>query len=207
MKTISKIKYALFLLVIVGFISCKGEIGPAGADGIDGTNGTNGTNGTDGDDGVNGTNGVDGEDGNANVISSAWITPTWSVTNSTYGEYGYTETRITEEFRNTGVILSYIDWTGEGQFAYALPMTSGYSNILFTINFGMSNVSSESIRWWFEAESNFTPNANAKLRYVMIPASTNKSANSKQEILEKLKNAGVDVSNYYEVMDYYGFDY
>ncbi len=191
MKTTKKLLYVVLLAVITAFASCTGEMGPAGPAGADGINGTNGTDG------------ADGTDGNANVTASDWITPTWSATNAIYGKYDYSDEAFTSDIMNTGVVLSYADWTGLGQFVYALPFSyddsgSGIVSINFSIIPG-------GIEWWYSAESDYTPNVNAKLRYIIIPASTsNKSANPQQEILYNLDKAGVDVTNYYQVTDYFG---
>ena len=189
--TISKLMYVILLAVITAFVSCKGEIGPAGPAGADGTNG------------IDGTDGSDGTDGNANVTASAWITPVWSATNATFGEFSSTDAAITADFMNTGVILSYTDWTGGGQIVYALPYTfqdGGTVSVNFDMQLGK-------IHWWFQADHNYTPNTGAKFRYVLIPASASKSANPKQEIFYNLDRAGVDINNYYQVMDYYGLKY
>ncbi len=189
MKTISKIKYGIILALFAFFVSCEGPMGPAGADGKDGTNG------------IDGVDGTDGQDGNANVIASAWITPTWSATNAAYGEFTADEAAITTDFMNTGVVLSYTDWTGAGQFVYALPYTFQDGGTV-SVNF---NMQAGKIKWWFQADHNYTPNTGAKFRYVLIPASTtSKSANPKQEILYNLDRAGVDINNYYDVCAYYG---
>ena len=193
MKTTKKIMYVVLLAVIAAFASCKGEIGPAGPAGPAGADGTNGVDGTN------------GQDGNANVTASAWITPTWSATNDIYGKYDYSDAAFTSDIMNSGVVLSYADWTGLGQFIYALPFSYDDSGSgIVSINF---SIISGGIEWWYSAESNYTPNVNAKLRYIIIPASTtNKSANPRQEILYNLDKAGVDVNNYYQVTDYFGLE-
>ena len=192
MKTISKLKYVFFLLVIAGFVSCKGEIGPPGADGVDGTNG------------VDGTDGSDGADGNANVISSDWIPAAWLPgTATTSANFSYTATDITENIMNTGVFLSYIDLYGDGLYIVPMPFTWGTTNIhsyFYLLTLG-------NITWRFTAQTADTPPADMKLRYVIIPSSASKSANSKQAIYDKLEEAGVEINNYYEVMDYYGLGY
>ena len=188
MKTISKIKYVLFLIVIVGFVSCKGEIGPIGPDGTDGTNGIDG---------------VDGEDGNANVISSDWITPTWTGMPSSTGQYDYFTDDISSEIMNTGVILSYCDWMGDASSIYPIPFTYGTSNLtMYNYSLYVGK-----IRWWFNAQTNITPPSAMRFRYVIIPAPVTKTVNPQQAIYDDLENAGVDINNYYEVMDYYGLDY
>ncbi len=192
MKTIAKIKYVFFIAVIAAFVSCKGEMGPAGPAGADGK------------DGIDGQDGADGQDGNANVTASPWITPTWSATNAVYGDFDYDVAEITADFMNTGVVLSYADWTGLGQLIYALPFTFQDGGTV-SVNF---NMMPGKIGWWFQADHNYTPNSGAKFRYVLIPASAaSKSANPQQEILYNLDRAGVDINNYYQVMDYYGLEY
>ena len=188
--TISKLKYVFFLLVIAGFVSCKGEIGPPGADGADG---------------IDGIDGTDGNDGNANVISSDWIAPVWSATNSIYGFYDYYTEDFTDDIKNTGLILSYCDWGGNLLEVLSVPFTYNNNNSnVVSFNFVLKP---EKITWVFCAQSDFTPHPNMLLRYVIIPSSGSKSANSKQTIYDELEQAGVDINNYYEVMDYYGLDY
>ncbi len=190
MKTsVSKFMYVLLIALITGFAACEGPEGPAGPAGADG---------------IDGTDGVDGQDGNANVIASDWITPTWSATNTTYGDYEYSDAAITSDMMNSGVILSYTDWTGLGQYIYALPYTFQDGGTV-SINF---NMQAGKVRWWFSADHNYTPNSGAKFRYVLIPSSnTDKSANPQQEILYNLDKAGVDINDYYQVMNYFGLDY
>ncbi len=186
--------YVLLIALITGFAACEGPEGPPGPAG---------------EDGIDGVDGQDGEDGNANVIASDWITPAWSATNSTYGYFRYPDTLITEDLINTGVLLSYADWTGLGQYIYALPF-SFESNGTVSLCYNFYSTSSEkSIMWWFSAENNYTPNSGMKLRYVIIPASnsSDKALNPQQEILYDLDKAGVDVNDYYQVMNYFGLDY
>jgi len=196
MKTsISKLMYVFLLMVIAAFTSCKGEIGPIGPTGEDGKDGINGINGEDGE---------DGEDGNANVIASDWITPSWSATNSTYGEFINDEANITTDFMDSGVLLSYVDFTGLKQYIYALPFTFQDGGTV-SINFNMQE---GQIKWWFASDHNYTPNSNAKFRYVLIPSSTtNKSENPQQEIINNLDKAGIDINNYYQVIDYLNLDF
>ena len=181
MKIISKLKYVFFLIVIAGFVSCKGEIGPVGPAGVDGT---------------------DGEDGNANVISSDWISPTWGGAMPIhYGHYKYLTDDISQEIINTGVILSYFDLLGDASKVVFMPYTNVYLTIYnYTLYVG-------EIEWWFYSQMAITPSTVARFRYVIIPSSGNKSADSKHAIYDELENAGIDINNYYEVMDYYGLDY
>ena len=182
--SISRFMYVLLIALLTGFVACEGPVGPAGADGVDGT---------------------DGVDGNANVTASAWITPTWSATNTTYGTFDYSDAAITSDIMSSGVVLSYADWTGLGQFIYALPFSyDDSSSGIVSINF---SIIPGGIEWWYSAESDFTPNTNGKLRYVIIPASnSSKSLNPQQEILYKLDKAGVDVNNYYQVCAYFDIE-
>ena len=176
--TILKLMYAMLLILIATFISCKGETGPAGADGKDG---------------------VDGQNGNANVISSAWVNPTWTVP-ATHASFDVTTSLITQEIADNGVILVYMKTS---QAIYPLPIS--FTNVpnpnsfQFRVNVG-------SITIWFDAQDAYEPSS-VQFRYVIIPASTsNKSANPQQEILYRLDKAGIDVNNYYQVMDYFGLE-
>ncbi len=189
MKTTQKLMYVIMIAVIAAFASCKGEMGPAGPAGADGTDGINGT---------------DGQDGNANVTASPWITPTWSATSATYGNFTYSDTAFTADILSTAAVLSYLDWLGDSTNIYTVPFTYGTSNII-SYNF---NLLLGKIRWFYYAQSAIIPPVNMRLRYVIIPSTTaNKSANPQQEILYNLDRAGVDVNNYYQVMDYYGLEY
>ena len=181
MKAISKIKYVLFLMVIVGFVSCKGEIGPIGPDGTDGT------------DGVNGTDGVDGEDGNANVTSvllegSAIV----------IGNNDYSVIELTQDIYDNGVVLGYAQLPA-ASFWETLPLVDPSTNLVML---DIDRIYVGTIR----LVSTFA-NPNVNLRFILIAGFTNKSLNSKQAIYDDLENAGVDINNYYEVMDYYGLDY
>ncbi|NOZ35797.1 MAG: collagen-like protein [Chlorobi bacterium] len=193
MKTTQKLMYVIMIAVIAAFASCKGETGPAGPAGADGT------------DGINGTDGTNGQDGNANVIASSWISPTWSATNATYGYFSYADAAITKDFLSTGVILSYMDWYGDTTNIYSVPYSYYQAGNFISFD---DNLLVGSIKWFFSTSVNYTPNTGSKFRYVLIPASTtSKSANPQQEILYNLDKVGVDVNNYYQVMDYYGLKY
>ncbi len=183
MKT-KKLIYSVLLALIAAFVSCKGEIGPAGPAGADGK---------------------DGVDGNANVIASSWITPEWSASDTTIAEFIYDDNEITADILNNGVVLSYVDWYGDLSQVHSLPLTYVYSG--YNINYNVTS-SVGHIRWWFISLTSYTPPETLKFRYVIIPStSVSKSGNSQQEILYNLDRAGIDIKNYYQVMDYFGLDY
>jgi len=183
MKT-KKLKLIYFFLFVIfaGFISCKGDVGPAGPAGSDGI------------------------DGNANVIASTWITPEWSASDTTTAEFIYNDTEITAEILNNGVVLSYVDWYGDLSQIHSLPLTYVYSG--YDVNYNVTS-SVGHIRWWFiTLLTSYTPPETLRFRYIIIPStSVSKSTNSQQEILYNLDRAGVDVKNYYQVMNYFGLNY
>lgn len=94
----------------IGALGPKGDKGDVGTNGTAGANGTAGTNGTNGTAGTNGTN---GKDGNANVVYSAWMSPTWassgSGTNTTYFTQKDTKnSMLTQDAIDKGVIYTYV---------------------------------------------------------------------------------------------------
>lgn len=198
-------KSVFFILIIIGLVSCKGEIGPPGADGVDG---------------IDGVNGVDGEDGNANVISSGWVEyddAVWTGVTSEFGidyrNYPITVSEITQDIVDNGVVLVYSRFVISATQTYMLP---------FTENVTGADPIGQTVSFRFELEDltlkmrnasgtgdpgTFGGPGVAEYRYIIIPPANTKSANSKEAILKELNDAGVDINDYHEVMDYYGLDY
>ena len=222
MKTIKILNYLVFVLVLsFGISSCEGEEGPPGPAGINGTNGTNGvdgsdgsdgsdgtngTNGSDGTDGTNGTNGVDGTDG-AKTYYSNWLTPTWiAQTNSDNTKYRlalFNTNSLSQSIIDRGIVLVYLKALG-GEILQ-LPITSG--GVEFQVIFSLRKIS---VNYHFTSSPYVTPpalNPLNKIRYILVPGTNlaSKASQSKQDILDELKSM-VDVSNYYEVCDYYGIN-
>ena len=206
--TISKLKYVFFLLVIAGFVSCKGEIGPPGADGVDGTNGIDGTDGADGADGTNGA------DGNANVTTISLLVSdiTWTLDNYLAREanvFTLNTSAVNQDIIDHGTVFAYCNFqNGSYDEWIAMPFhweeIGGITcNVVHTYNLNIINL------YAYETAGAWNPNyCIVEYRFMLITDNTvNKGASAEQNILNELEEAGVDINNYYEVMDYYGLEY
>jgi len=200
-NSILKLKYLAGLLIIAGLFSCEGPTGPRGPPGADGTDGIDGTNGT------NGTNGVDG---NANVTivslsSSSIVWVSGSYLGRTSNVYTFTENQVTQDIIDHGTVLGFCflspNW-------YAMPFTwenSGGTSRQYVFHTYQLNTIS---LYAYQTSGVLNPSLITEYRFLLITDNTvTKSASADQDILEKLTNAGVDVTNYYELMDYFELDY
>ncbi len=211
MKTTTKILKSGLLLLVLIFASCtkegpQGDIGPIGPAGALGPAGPTGATGPTGSIGETGANGQDGEDGNANVTSM-----TFDVSAASGTSYALSSEPLSTDQVENNVVLAYLkagsDW-------YQLPnqriLTSSFSlidistymsasgsqyvfNLGFHRNgapFSISSSDLDTLKLVFIEENSSTPG---------------KSAGNSQ--MQQLKNSGVDVSDYYQVMDYFGLDY
>jgi len=191
MKTFKFFAYAIFVLFLgVAMSSCKGD------DGIDGI------------DGAIGPAGSDGQDGNANVIYSDWIIPTWSV-GSFYGvpvqEHFITTTHLTQDVINYGVVLMY--WKNYNDDIWSLPSSGLGGDLIIDFTFTENTIH----LYIFDEINGTLPPAIVQsnvFRYVIIPGNIpgKTSSDSRMEVLTELKNAGVDINDYYHVCDYFGID-
>lgn len=199
--TISNLIFAVFFFVAAGLVSCEGDTGPAGPAGA---------NGIDGVDGVDGTDGTDGADGNANVtiISLLEEDITWtagSYLGRTANVFTFDTTAVTQDIVDHGTVLAFCMinpvW-------YALPFTwensAGTSRqyVFHTYLLDAINL------YAYQTSGVLDPGAISEYRFLLITDNTvlTKSSSGKN-ILSRMEQAGVDVTNYYEVMDYFGLAY
>ena len=162
-----------------------GEQGPAGEDGTNGTNGIDGTNGTDG------TNGEDGQDGNANVVSV-----TFEAKEIVIGQNIFEVPQITQDIFDSGVVLGYVTVSGNN-FWETLPIVVGGNVVLDIDRIGLGEVTLTST---FDQTLDF--------RFIIIASSSSTTGKSRSEsVMERLKKDGVDINDYYAVMDYFGLNY
>ncbi len=213
MKTIkSKLLYVFVLFLVAGLVGCEGPEGPqgpAGADGIDGIDGTNGINGTNGTDG---TDGADGADGNANVVivnllygDITWVAGTYL--GRTANVFSWTEPAVNADIMDHGTVLGYcyVDYADQW---YSLPFIweiDGGTYTQYVINAYALNTLT---LYAYQTTGVTDPNALTEYRFLLITDNTvMKSTSGEQGILAKLAQAGVDVNNYYQVMDYFGLEY
>lgn len=208
MKTAVTIFRSGLLLLMLLFASCtkEGPQGDIGLIGPAGLNGTNGINGTDGNDGEDGSDGIDGVDGNANVTAMTFDV---SAVSGTF--YDLISNPLTADQVENNVVLAYLkagsDW-------YQLPnqriLTGGLS--IMDISTYMAGSGSQFL-FGLEFHRNGTPFAIASgdldiLKLVFIEETSSTSGKSVTNTeMQKFKNQGVDVSDYFQVMDYFGLDY
>lgn len=199
MKTTMKYLGLVIVLIALTFTSCSkdGEIGPMGPAGPQGEQGIESATGDKGEDGING---ADGQDGNANIIASEWI-PSQFPEGTAFTYFLVDDDRITNELVAEAAILAYgLDTTGA---VAPLPVSSNnesYSYVLYPqfLQIGFFAKSVDGTNETFDILSAF--------RYVIIPSTITAKSND-IDILAQFKKAGVDINNYYAVMDYLGLEY
>lgn len=197
MKTVTKILKTVIVIFILVFTSCSAEDGIDGVDGLNGEPGiagVDGQDGADGEDGQDGQDGEDGEDGNPNIQTFTFDMSTES------GERAqFSSTAFTIDFIKNNAVLWYVDASGVtyqapgigpfGEFQIRTFIQPGFTGLIFH-NFDGSSYSISEGRF-------------SELRVIFIDITTGSSKfNSKDAILEELKNNGVDSSNYEETLAY-----
>jgi len=190
-------KYVIMSLLTTCIFSCHGE------DGMDGRNGIDGVNGNDG---TNGVNGQDGEDGNANVN-----TYVFDLSMESGNSIPVSMTALTQDVVDNDLIIGYLR-NSQNSTYYAIPAsvwpngTGGFYDISVDIVAG-----TYWIHFYQVGTQTFNPISDVELGdlKVVIAESTNTTTgkSEKQDIRSELKTAGVDINDYYAVMDYFGLDY
>ncbi|MEM9361405.1 MAG: hypothetical protein AAGA43_02170 [Bacteroidota bacterium] len=187
MKTKIRIFISMLIVIALG-IGCSAE------DGMDGAQGPAG---------MDGQNGIDGVDGNANVFASEWLEVPESFTNisAVLNETTFLASEITQTVMDSGIILVYGRVNDE--IILPIPFQFEDESYYFALNPGELILGGESISNSLQFFALFQD-----LRYVIVPSnSTTTGKNSSQSILEDFKEGGIDTSDYYAVMDYYGLSY
>ena len=183
MKTVKLLSQAVFLLLLsISINSCKGDAGPAG------------------------------EDGNANVQIIRFQSPQWTNPSGTYDLMELEIPQITQEDINYSAILYYInfgsDYTMLPAYNYVPGLGDDYT-IRASTNFdGTSTVHIKRTTGLPDP----TPSANFLKVVIIRPGeliqadgnSSGRPANTKQQVLNELENAGVDINDYQAVCEYYG---
>lgn len=199
MKKLVRLFSVLALASTVAFTSCTGDTGPQGPVGPQGPAGQNGSNGSDGSDGVDG---VDGKDGNANVKSfTATVgAADWTATEvpgigtgstSTWGTAQVSDALVTSD----KAVLAYLV---SGDFKYSLPISlskeidSSVESLQFSYGTGVVNLYYKSQTQLFGGNTSYAPTSDLSFKFVVIEE-TQEAA---------LKSAGVDVSDYEQVVNY-----
>ena len=194
-------------------LGVPGPQGPSGADGADGTDGTDGTDGSDGADGTNGTNGTDGSDGtngtdgadgNANVNTFIY-----DVSTKSGSSIPVTAPVLTQDVLDNDLVLGYLK--GGGTYT---PIPAPIYAVSLGDNYDIAVEMKLNKYWMFFYEVG-TENLKSisagkldELKLVVVESNSTTSGKSgKHGILSQMKSAGVDINDYYVVMDYFGLDY
>ena len=189
MKKAKNLFYFLSIFMVASMFSCKG---PAGEDGIDGIDGT------------------DGQNGNANVtiISLAKANVTWTAGDylgRTANTYSLTTTAVTQTILDHGTVLGFCylspDW-------YALPF-SWMDNAGTLTQYIFHAYSLNTIKLFaYQTSGVLDPASISQYRFLLITDNTvmTKSTESSMSIIEKMTEAGVDVNDYHQVMNYFGLE-
>lgn len=210
MKTnVIKFLNLLLLLVFAGLMSCEGPEGPQGPVGPKGDTGDQGPTGQTG---PAGQDGQDGQDGNANVTTISLLSSaiTW-VADQYLGRpanvYSITNSAVNQDIIDHGIVLGYCymfeSW-------YMLPLTwedlDGAGRIYILHSYSLNTIT----LYAYETYGVFDPVSIEEYRFMLITDNTvigTKGASAEEAILDKLNKAGVDVTDYYQVMDYFGIKY
>ncbi|MBW8244440.1 collagen-like protein [Muricauda oceani] len=150
---------------------------------------SDGEDGAVGPQGEQGVQGEPGEDGNANVKSYLFEDQSFMA-----GEVPFDLPAVTQDILDNGVVLAYLRplnanlWFGIPYYYQTSSLT------VYGIFPGTVTLS-----------STFDVN-NYDFRFVVIEG-TDGSAFKGMGVEQELKQAGVDVSDFYQVADYYGLDY
>lgn len=218
MKTIKKnFKFLMLLMAMASLtVACDGEdgidgaVGPQGPAGAQGTAGMDGMDGADGADGTNGEDGTDGEDGadgNANVIASDWIAADFPPFSFSQSAFVVEDDAITQEVLNSATVLAYFSFESitDGPIgqAFALPFTEP----LFRSVFFEYSISVGEIRYTQFDDSDLDVVFDGSVRYVIIPPAATSGTAREADPISIMLQQGVDVDDYYQVMDYLGLDY
>jgi len=152
--------------------------------------------GEDGEDGIDGIAGQDGENGNANVTSVS--VPSYDVI---IGGNIFDIPGLSQDIVDTGVVLAYTTVNGNA-FWETLPVVTGGSVILDIDRILLEQLVVTS-----------TFNQTLDFRFILIESSTSidgsvrsSAQNPRQQILDELNYAGVNINNYDEVAAYYNLD-
>jgi len=202
----------LFLLAFAALMSCEGPEGPEGPAGPAGATGPAGPTGATGPAGQDGEDGQDGQDGNANVTTISLLSTdiTW-IEGDYLGRpanvYALTNNAVNQDIIDHGTVLGYC-YLNESW--YFLPLTwedlDGATRMYVLHSYSLNTI----VLYAYETFGVLDPSGIEKYRFMLITDNTvtgAKGASSEEQILEKLNKAGVDVKDYYQVMDYFGVKY
>ena len=204
MKTVKALSYVTFVLFLgMAISSCSPD---DGVDGINGINGINGTDGADGADGADGSDGSDGADGNANVSTYVFNSPTWS---DSLSYIQVTIPGLETHVSNGDAILSYMSLDGNNIASIPGTVITNSGNKSYGVSFLQD--------FFYVISYDFDGTRTATVQLpdivwlkVIIIESTSttggKGISKKQAVYNELEDAGVDITDYNAVCEYYNID-
>lgn len=182
----------------------------AGCEGPEGPTGPQGAQGPQGEQGEQGPEGLQGEDGNANVVSIilpdsivAW--EEGSYLGKTSSVYSFTAEEVDQDIIDHGIVLGYFNLFGDAwyQMPWSWENNAGTSRQYILHTWKLNEIT----LYAYDSSGTINPDV-TEWRFMLITDNTDMAkSTSKDHIINKLESEGVDVSNYYEVMDYYGLEY
>jgi len=150
-----------------------------------------GEDGMDGAIGPQGVDGIDGQDGNANVVSVLV-----SGVDIAAGSNTIDLPELTQDIFDNGFIIGYVTIPERPNFWESIPVVIGSEVRLDITEFTVGSVILDA-----------TFNQTLNFRFVLVAGTSATGKTSQATTLKELKEAGIDINNYREVMDYFGLDY
>ncbi len=214
--TILKVKLILCVLAATFITSCDGEDGMDGAMGLQGPQGEQGIQGPAGEDGEAlgvpgpqgepGPAGSDGADGNANVT-----TYTFDMSSESGNTIPIGISSLTQDVVDNDLIIGYLR-NSQSNAYYAIPAsvwpngTGGFYDIAVDITVGTYWVN-----FYEVGTQTFNPISSIELGDLKVVIAESESTvagkSERKGLREELKANGIDVNDYYAVMDYFELDY
>ena len=209
-KTIIKLRNLAILIAFTGLFSCTGPEGPQGPVGATGPTGATGSAGAIG---PAGATGAAGQNGNANVkvISLAGTDITWlegDYLGRIANTYSLANSAVNNDIINHGTVLGYC-FMLEAWFPLPLTWedTDGAIRQYIVHSYSPNTIT----LYAYQTGGVLDPTgAVEEYRFMLITDNTvtgKKGASTEADILLKFIKAGVDVNNYYDVMNYFGLKY
>lgn len=199
--TIFKLANLLFIFALAGLFACEGPEGPQGPQGPEGPQGPQGVQGPA------------GEDGNANVITISLLADdiTWTADEylgRTANVYILTDDAVNQDIVDHGTVLAYCH-TLEGMWI-SLPFVwtndAGTELMCVLHSYELNTIT----LYAFQSSGVLDPDGITEYRFMLITDNTvtaPKGTSTEKFIKEKLTKTGVNINDYYEVIDYFGLEY
>jgi hypothetical protein len=204
-KTIIKLMNLAILIAFAGLFSCEGPEGPQGPAGLKGDTGATGAAG------ATGATGATGANGNANVTIISLLSSDITWTEGEYlgriaNTYSLMNNAVNEDIIDHGAVLGYCKLDVWYQLPFTWDDVGGTYTEYIVHTFSLNTIT----LYAYQTDGVLDPSAVSDYRFLLITDNTvtgAKGISNEKDILSKLTKEGVDVSNYYEVMDYFNLDY